>query len=60
MTGKWEKMGGNGRKWAKMGENGFEEAMGGLIYLIYFDLFSFFPVGRGTLLQVSPITPGPL
>ena len=24
------------------------------------DLFSFSPVGRGTLLQVSPITAGPL
>ena len=26
---------------------------------IYIFLFSFFPVGRGTLLQVSPITAGP-
>ena len=28
------------------------------IYLLIY-LFSFFPVGRGTLLQVSPITAGP-
>ena len=28
------------------------------IYLFIY-LFSFFPVGRGTLLQVSPITAGP-
>ena len=29
-------------------------------YFNLFNLFSFFPVGRGTLLQASPITAGPL
>ena len=28
-------------------------------YFLFIYLFSFFPVGRGTLLQVSPITAGP-
>ena len=30
------------------------------ILIMIYDLLSFFPVGRGTLLQVSPITAGPL
>ena len=30
-----------------------------IYFYLFIYLFSFFPVGRGTLLQVSPITAGP-
>ena len=29
------------------------------LFILFIYLFSFFPVGRGALLQVSPITAGP-